>query len=353
MELRNAPLLATKRDQALFVDREEIVRHLFDSAKARLNTVLVGPRGAGKTSVLNRFLSLVEQDAGVRRARWLPVAIAGAPTSASDFLSTVLIGLANAMEAEDVPFGREVLQRTLLPDTFDDEATVSLVALLRALRDLSARLRDEGIAPVFLVDEVADPTVAHTVFGRMRDELWAAGGTWIVASDGAQRDALLEAPADVFFERTLEVGPLSREASRELLLARLKSGEHDLGNTVDEETLERVVELSSGLPLSLISLLRTVLEGTPLEETEALARAFELQVSSLSEPAQRLVSALRDRGGLGRATDEDLQWQMGWSASRLRQVFQELEQAAVVETVPSPADRPGRPSKAYRLRSAT
>lgn len=357
MELRNAPLLATKRDQALFVDREEIVRHLFDSAHAGLNTVLLGPRGVGKTSVLHRVLARAEEHQDdPRDVPWLPVAVTGEPTSAYDFLLRVLVALAEAMDQEGVAFDRQPLDRVLRPtrgEMFDDESTVGLLSLLRALDELATHLREAGRTPVFLVDELADSTVGRAVFGRMRDELWRVGGTWIVASDGAQRDALLQAPADVFFERTVEIGPLNPAASRALLRARLEHGQPDSHATLDDDTIDRVVRLSGGVPLSLVSLLRDVLDGVSLEETEAREREFSMQITTLSEPAQRLAAALRARGGLGRATDEELQWKMGWSASRLRQVFGELERAGIIDAVASSTNQPGRPSKVYRLRSPT
>ncbi|HMJ33892.1 MAG TPA: AAA family ATPase [Baekduia sp.] len=354
MELRNAPLLATKRDQSFFVDRDDVLDRLREGADARLNTIIYGPRGIGKTTVLSHLLYEAHTpDTESPSSRWLPVLVTGEPGTPYDFVVTALLALADAAQAEGVLADDDgVLDRALARSrrgVIDEQSGVALLAPLRAMAEIAERLRADAIQPVLLIDGVAGPAVAMTVFGRMRDELWGIGATWVLAADGALRERLREPPADVFFERDLELPPLSPEASRELVRARI--GPED--EALDDATLDHIVRLSEGVPRSLVTLTRAVVAGGSLRDAEEREAQLAERLQTVSAPARRLAGLLRERGGSGQATDEDLQWQLGWKPSRLRQVFQELESAGVVESAPSPGGRPGRPSKTYRLRSVT
>src|SRR5690606_32944386 len=77
--------------------------------------------------------------------------------------------------------------------------------------------------PVVLLDEPA-LGVAVGLFARLRDELWEVPATWIVSVQPSEAAVLARPPADVFFEVSLELGPLSPDDMRSLLERRLPAG---------------------------------------------------------------------------------------------------------------------------------
>ena len=62
LELTGRPLLGTTRDQGLFVGREEELRTVEDSLAAKMNVLLLGDRGAGKTTFLRQLASRLERN---------------------------------------------------------------------------------------------------------------------------------------------------------------------------------------------------------------------------------------------------------------------------------------------------
>src|SRR5207237_290633 len=79
----------------------------------------------------------------------------------------------------------------------------------------------QGINPtdrrVLLIDEPPSGEIGHTLFGRLRDEVWQLPFLWVVAIDEHQRAALTRPPADAFFPVVLELKPLDPKDALELL----------------------------------------------------------------------------------------------------------------------------------------
>lgn len=332
------------------------------------NTLVLGPPGVGKTSLLNRFAAELENGRAADPASSAmtpkaiaPLQVTGQPTSAYDFLLTLEERLIGRLEEEGITSTMErgansaqaKLRAAGLPapvrEAKEQEATGQLLTALKMVGTTVHDLAEAGFTPVFIVDELVDSTVAHTIFGRMRDELWQLGATWIVAGRSNDKSILLGPPADAFFESALDLRPFSPSDSEALILTRCRAeGVSDLPS----DQIAHLVGLARGYPLLLLLLLREVLAGTPLSALEERQQRLSALLGAVSPPARRLAEVIRLRREPARATDPELQEEMGWSVSRMRQVLTELERAGVLELVDAPSGRPGRPSKAYVLAAA-
>jgi hypothetical protein len=358
MALTNAPLLGTRHDAQLFVNRESELGELERNVELGWNTLVLGPAGIGKTSLLNRFAADLENrfeaDAGVRRR--VPLRVVGQPASAVDFFHALVGQMIDRLEGEGVVAtvmrtaqgALEKLRSAGLsgvisrPD--EGDTTAELLQTLRLVGSVLDDLRGVGLDAVILVDELASSEIAQTVFGRMRDELWTLRAAWFVAGRPSDSEILLMPPADTFFERRLALAPLTHADATALLHARL---ERDAVVDLSDEEIDQLARLGNGHPLALVAALRAVASGTPTRELIDRRRRVAALLESLSPPAQRLAREIVNRAQPARATDEALLRQMGWTSSRLRQVLHELANAGVVDVVDADTDGPGRPSKAY------
>lgn len=313
MDLSSRPLLATDRDQALFVgrtwEREEIDRDL----QHGFNVVVEGDRGSGKTSLL-RSLMWVHNAEAQGDATQIYVRAAGL-TDAGGVLNRVL----------------DVLEDR-------DPAVERILSIPAALRELTT-LQERGAICVLLDD--VDPRVGNQVFGVLRDELWETGVQWVVTVNSGDAGILLAPPADAFFEMAMRLTPLSAQEATELLNRRL-------GDTAREVLM--ALGGAGGQPRELIERARHV--GTTTDPTAIRASAAEIdrRLAGLSRPVNMLYAEIRHRDPIS-ASDEAIQDLMGWTRPRLTQVLGELEQAGLVEASEQARTGPGRPKKVFRVLS--
>ncbi len=358
MVLTNAPLLGTRQDEQLFVDRSAELDELRRNVETGWNTLVLGPAGIGKTSLLNRFAADLENraEADDPTARRLFVfRVAGRPVSAIDFFRTLSGQMIDRLEGEGVV--AKVMQTAeqalaklrsaglsgFIAAPSGDDTTAELLRTLRLVGSVLDDLRGVGFDAVILVDELASSEIAQTLFGRMRDELWTLRARWIVAGRSSDSEILLMPPADTFFERRLSLGPLTHADAMALLRARLEREAVDLS----DEEIDQLARLGQGHPLALVAALRAVASGTPTRELIERSQQLAASLETLSPPAQRLARLILNQAQPARATDAALLRQMGWTSSRLRQVLHELAKAGVLDVVEAEAQGPGRPSKAY------
>ena len=188
------PLTASAADQALFVDRTAEVARITKAVDLGLNTFVTGPAGSGKTSLLRHLQRRLEE--------------AGEPVvyvrvEAAESINDALLAIARAIDPE---------RRGGSPQSTVAEDETDLVIV----EDAAAHRFGEARPVVVLVDGPSE-TITSVLFGRYRDRLWETPQLrWVAAT----RHAAPSAPADAFFDRVIELGPLSQEAGAKLLELR-------------------------------------------------------------------------------------------------------------------------------------
>jgi len=311
-DINGRPLLDSRPDQSLYVRRahdEDLVR---SAIRRYLNTLVLGPRGAGKTSFL-RALAY-----GLRRE--------GVPSSFVEGGTSTDAGALVELISRRVG---EVSGRTPGSPGAKDAPLLEAVRALHSVADPERRM-------VVLMDGLPSADDAHSLFGRLRDELWRLPFTWVVATDDDDRAALLTPPADAFFELVIELRPLAISQQQELLRKR---GIADVVALADQGT---------GNPRELLALARLV--ATDGSSPAALARARlkrRAEARRLGRPAEMVVAELEASGPLS-ASDERLLGRLGWTRERAVQVLKQLEAARLVTTSLQKGPS-GRPRKLYGL----
>lgn len=316
--LSNRPLFPTLADAALFV-RTDAAMAVLKGLQLRRNTLVVGPRGSGKTSLLRMAEhALREQD---RR----PVAFAS------------LRGVEDAPAAV-AAVHRVAVEQGWLPvaEPVDDGDPFAPTALLR-------RLAAAPEGAVVLLDDVGAEAGA-ALFGRLRDELWQLRLTWAVAVSSAEAGALLSPPADAFFERRVTLDELDYDARLELLHLR----------GVPTERARPLAQDGPGNPRELVAFARDAQENGV--SPQSLAAATERLRSEAEEVAGRaggtLVGELAGLGAVS-AGDPALLDRLGWDRPRAARTLSRLEQAGIVRSYLEPRNgRNGRPRKLYELTPA-
>lgn len=327
MELSTRPLFDNAADRRLYVPRAEAGRVL-ENALHGINTLVVGERGSGKTTLLRQTAwDLREAD---HPSVYVDAALAD---SASTFLQMVRV------EAGRAPTMVDALRDASRAPTAPVTGLGETGALLDLVRSMRAPAGESSKAVVF-VDSLPSSEVAHTVFGRLRDELWQLPFTWVVAASPHERGDYLTPPADTFFENVVELAPLTAEQQRALVRARL-------GERAD--ALPSVEGIRHGNPRELLGILRQAAEGKVGPADLMAARAErEARVSRLGRSASMLVAEL-EASGPASASDPELLKRLGWTRQRAAQVFAQLEDAGVVHSYEQRGDA-GRARKVYDLR---
>jgi energy-coupling factor transporter ATP-binding protein EcfA2 len=341
VELSGRPLRNTRRDRALFVNREPTIAAAAKTARSGGNVLLVGSRGSGKSSLLRMLGHALDAEQQTKTA----VVDGRAAGSALEFLTLVRDQL-GAWDRR--PLGEVASTLATAAGAFLESPQVSLrptpgetQTLLGQLREIGRSLPENG-QRVVLVDEMPSPQSAHTLFGRLRDELWELPLVWVVAADERDVGLYRQPPADAFWQRVATIPDLEPAAAAELLRRRL--GESEL----TDDTVERLVAAADGNPRRLIALAHdVVVEGA--DATALLERDQQLQqtIEQLAEPAKRLLSEL-EANGPASPSDQGLLTKLGWTRSRASQLFQQLEKQGLVRALERPGSG-GRPRRVYEV----
>lgn len=324
MRLSARPLLDNAADAQLFVARAEVER-IEQNCSSGINTLVLGARGVGKTSLL-RHVTYRLREQGTN-ATFVDAGL-------TDGLGS-LIGLLGIELGRALPAIAERVRSQLDPSS---PARIGPEGqLISAVRALRPSANGEGEAAI-LIDSLPPGPIAHTLFGRLRDELWQLPYTWVLAIEEDRRGEVLTPPADVFFEDVVEIAPLSEAEQSELIRRRLAPG---------EPTPWRTHVPHEGNPRTLLEATRVaVRHKDPGKHLWAMAQR-ETDVAKLGRAASMLYAELEARGPSS-ASDQDLLRALGWSRQRAAQVLDQLEEKNFVRATmrPGPA---GRPRKTFEI----
>lgn len=350
--------MANPADAIFFAGRQTELDAVADSAGRGLNCIVLGERGSGKSS-LARQAAFALREAGMAHVFIVDGAAAPDALGTLQLVAESLVGpeyrtthptnsLQGTMERH---FGRLEPLRSAAGE------------LLRVINRLEDELLDPGSgnkddagllskpgARAVVILDGSSGSVAHTLFGSLRDEIWRLPLSWIVTGDSATRSKYLEPPADAFFEVRVELKPLSDEAATELIRRRVGH------TTADQDvTLGQLVAMTDRQPRSLVSVARKNLASVRSGNTSQLDQAgharadIDDQIAALGTSAVMLVAELRARGGAASASDAGVLASLEWTRSRAVQVLRKLEDAGIVTASLKAGTGTGRPRKVYEL----
>ena len=319
MTLSGRPLLDTRPDHVLFVDRVDEMSRVRAALNQGLNCLVVGERGSGKTSLVRALMFQARQHAepvDQRLPELLYVRGAGAQ-SASELLARAADALAR--HQGDTPAGTSA------------GAASGLIA------ELGERA---GRGRVILALDDAPAGAGNALFGALRDELWSIDLRWLVTVATADSGALLRPPADAFFESQVEIAPLPVGASIEILRRRM--------GQVPDRLLEEAAEIGSGNPRRLLDIARELSgDYSQWSAFSSAAAEREKALAAVGRSAHMLALELEALGGAS-ASDDRLLSRMGWTRPRAVQVLAAMEKAGLV-TASSEKSGQGRPKKIYKV----
>lgn len=332
--LHGRPLLDTRLDMALYVDRPAAQGALARAATQGLNVLVEGPRGSGRTTLLRAMLFAARAGDTGERPVYVRAATAGTPAELLQLVADALVA-GGARDRADVDGLAEVDGRAEVDGlaTLDGLADLDGLDAVAALGSPATGLLSDGRRHTVYLDDV-DSRVGNQLFGVLRDEVWALPIRWVVAATDDDAAVLLRPPADAFFEARVALAPLTREEAQELLARRLGHAV-TLPDTPQRWTPREAVDLARLAPADWD------------EEVAARARRDE-QVALLGRPATMLVAALEELGPVS-PSDDRLLDRMGWTSSRASQVLRQLLAVGVVAYREVRGDRPGRPARLYEL----
>ena len=327
MTLSGRPLLDTRPDSELFVDRVEEMSRVRAALNQGLNCLVVGERGSGKTSLVRALMFRSRQD-GDRQDR-RPPELLYVHGAGADGAAGLLARAADAIARHqgDLPPGTS----RVLGDGMSGDAP----ELIAELGERAAR-RDH----IVIALDDCPAGAGNALFGALRDELWSIDLRWLVTVPTSDKGVLMRPPADAFFESQVELEPLAVSDSIEILRRRMRE--------VPERLLAEAAGIGAGNPRRLLDVAREL--GGDYSQWSAFSLAAsqrEKALVSLGRSAQMLAHELEELGGAS-ASDEQLLSRMGWTRPRVVQVLAEMEQAGLV-TASRQKSGQGRPRKVYKV----
>ena len=333
------PLAQSRADQRRFVDRTRETALIVRAVTARQPVLLLGENGSGRTSLLNHVAWLLARGDRPRDT----VLVSGEVAQDAAQLLGVLVARVQRL----VSSGRaragwlEDLQALSMPDGPFGE--VARPAVLMELIDLLGERLAELERPVCLMVDGVAPGVAHSLFGSLRNELWALEGpSWVVAGDRAAEPLYLEPPADAFFEQTVRLGPLEHSTAAKLLRAHAPE--------LSDAAIEQAIAVGDGNPRRLLRAASAITAG--IAPASASTDRLTRDAVAVGGPLAGALVAYLASHGPAAASDQTLLRQIGASRQRASQLMHRLESAGLLETIEQhEPGRRGRPARRFALKS--
>jgi hypothetical protein len=333
------PLAPSRADQRRFVNRTRETDAIIGAVVALQPVLVLGDRGSGRTSLLNHVAWRLARQKEPRDV----VMVSGELASSPSQLLGVLVARVHRLAEPGGSRARwiEDLRALSMPD--GPFGQVAQPAIVMELVDLLGERLGALERPVCLMVDGIAPTVAHGVFGSLRNELWTLDGVaWVLAGDSASESLYLEPPADAFFEHTVRLGPLTDADAAKLLRAHVPS--------LSAPQTERAVAVAAGNPRRLLRAGADIQAGA--EPASPAADEFTERAAAVAGPLAGALVAYVAANGPTAASDEALLRQIGASRQRASQLMHHLESAGLLETIEQhQPGRRGRPARRFALRT--
>jgi hypothetical protein len=330
LQISQRPLQATAVDAELFVDRVAELEKLSRVVRHGFNSLVLGARGAGKTSLLRRFERQLAEDGIDCRF----VEASGAKT-VPELLETV----------HEAVHGRRRDRADRLLGAIDGGDIID---------DLRRLEPPEGRRAVILLDSIGRPDLIQHLFGRLRDDVWQLPLLWVVAGNLPDRSRYLEPPADSFFDAVVEIAELDEAEAHDLLRRRAERAGPDEPAARVLLSIARALakEVTPRTPRNLLAAARDVLIEAEDDPTQWVSNLYFLQAraAEMGRAPAMLFTEVMDLGPVS-ASDSRLLDRLGWTRPRATQVFKQLEEAGLVVVTEQAPDGPGRPRKLYAANS--
>jgi predicted transcriptional regulator len=315
MLFRDRPLDPTRLDAELYVSRPQLESALLRPPLQGRNVLLLGDAGSGKTTLMHWVRGELENEG--RRTTWVNAALADSSGA-----------LLTAIDAE---LGQGRPSPAVLIESPNPPAR--LLALTRALANHPPT--------VIFLDGLSDTDLGFDLFGRLRDELWAAGHAWVVAVRPKDAAGLRTPPAEAFWSAVVEIPPLTQAEVAEFLKRGLEPAER--------RRLERD-GIVAGLGLHPRLLIREVEAELGSEPGERRARVSDLmsRAGSLGRSEEMAMTELIGLGRPATVHDPEFLERLGWSRAYAQRILSHLEHKGLVRSIPEAnSERSGRPRKLY------
>jgi hypothetical protein len=200
--------------------------------------------------------------------------------------------------------------------------------------DLARSLAVTASEPTVIVVDGIDADTGHELFGRLRDVLWQAPVTWVVAARSSER-GLLTPPADAFFEQVSELPPMEVAQLDELL-------ERRLGDDAVKLPVLEIAQASEGNPRRALELAReVVIDRQDLAHVLEERARREARASELGRAPSMLLTEIEQLGRPVWSSDQDLLQRMGWTRARAVQVLGQLEDEGLLRSYTDRGPRGG------------
>jgi energy-coupling factor transporter ATP-binding protein EcfA2 len=321
------------------VDRARETDAIIRAVDASQPVLVLGERGSGRTSLLNHVAWLLAHRKEPRQTALVSGEVASNPSQ----LLGILIARVQRVADPTSPRARWIddLRALSLPD--GPFGQVAQPAILIELVDLLGERLAALEQPVCLMVDGIAPSVAHGVFGSLRNELWALpNAAWVVAGDSAAEALYLEPPADAFFERTVKLGPLTDTDAAKLLRAHVP--------TLSASDIELAITVADGNPRRLLRAAGDIEAG--IAPVGSAADEIAQRAAAVAGPLAGTIAGYLAANGPAAASDETMLRQIGASRQRASQLMHELESAGLLETIEQhEPGRRGRPARRFAVRT--